>query len=223
MSTHHQHGAVLAAQDVLLVAQLAFALHAPHEGLAVARVPVQRAGRHLVQLLRRAVAQQVHERGIGDQNAAVARGLVHALHHAFEQTAKFRLAVAQRILGAAALDGDAGDLRHARHQLVILRAAECPAAADRPRRCRPPAPSEATMGVDHAARKRRMLRRLAAVLPQRIGVDVGDGDLPRQIHRGGAGAEADADGRAVHGRDELARQIRRRRRNSTPAARDRAG
>ncbi len=55
----------------------------------------------------------------------------------------------------------------------------------------------------------RMQRRFAPKFPQRIRLDVGDGDLTRQVHGGGAGTVADADGRAVHRRHELARQIRR--------------
>ena len=50
---HHEHGAVLAPQHVLLVAHLAFALHAAHVGVAVVRVPVERHGRNLVELLGR--------------------------------------------------------------------------------------------------------------------------------------------------------------------------
>ena len=167
------------------------------------------AGRHLIQLLGRGVAQHVHEGRIGDQNAAVARGLVHALHDAFEQAAKFRLAVAQRILGAAPLDGDAGDLRHARHEFVIARRAECPAGGDRPRRCRPPGRPRRRWARTRRPATPRVPRRLAAKFPQRIGLDVGDRDLAREINRGGARAEADADRRVVHGRHELARQTRR--------------
>ena len=94
-------------------------LGAPREVLAIVGVPVQSAGGHLIQFLGRGIAQQIHEGRIGDENAAVARRLIDALHDAFEQAAKFRLAVAQGVFGGAAFDGDAGDLRHARHELVI--------------------------------------------------------------------------------------------------------
>ena len=55
----------------------------------------------------------------------------------------------------------------------------------------------------------RVLGGLPAKLPERIGLDIGDRHLPREIHGGGAGAEANADRRSVHGGDELARQARR--------------
>ncbi len=51
--------------------------------------------------------------------------------------------------------------------------------------------------------------RFAPKFPERVGLDVGDRDSARQVHGGGAGTVADADGRAVHCRHELARQIRR--------------
>ena len=65
------------------------------------------------------------------------------------------------------------------------------------------------MGADHAARSAGVLPPLRGEIPERVRLDVGHRHLPRQIHGGGAGAETNADGRAVHGRHELARQTRR--------------
>ena len=48
-------------------------------------------GGHFVQFLGAGIAQQIHEGRIGDQNAAVTRRLIDALHHALEQAAKLRL------------------------------------------------------------------------------------------------------------------------------------
>src|ERR1019366_9466963 len=115
----HQHRTVFAAQDVLEVADFAFALHAPHETVAIGRIPIQRAGRHLIDFLGRGVAQHLDERGIHHQEAAAARRSIHPFHDAFEQPTKLRFAFAQSVFGAAPFDRDTGDLRHTRHQLVI--------------------------------------------------------------------------------------------------------
>ena len=57
--------------------------------------------------------------------------------------------------------------------------------------------------------QRGMLRSVAPKFPERVRLDVGDDDMAGQIHGGGAGTVADADRDVVHGRHELARQIRR--------------
>ncbi len=183
--------------------------HAPHEDLPVAGIPVKRGHRHPGEFLGRVVAHQVHECRIGDEDAAVARSLVHALHHAFEQAAKFRFAVAQGILGAAALDGDARDLRHPRHQLLVARRRQCPAWRRYTAKVPTTRPSEATMGVDQAARSDACCaasRRNSQSASVSMSATV---TWRGKVHGGGAGTVADADRHIVHRRHELARQIRR--------------
>ena len=118
---HHEHAAVLAAQDVFLVAHLAVALHAPYIGVPITRIPVERSRRELIQLLRRGVAEHLHEGRIDDQQMAVPRRAIHPVHDALEQAAELGLAFPQGILAAPPLDRNAGDLTHARHEILIAR------------------------------------------------------------------------------------------------------
>ena len=204
---HHEHGAVLAAQDGLGVAHFAALLHAPQIGVAVGGVPVERGRRLAADFLRGIEPEHLHEGGIHGEQAPVARGLVHPFHDALEQAAELRLAAAQRILGGAPLDGDPGDLGHARDQFLIARRGQpglAPVDGD---------------GADHpfvrgddgrgpGGAQPRLEGRFAPVFPARIGADVGHHHGLGKVCRRGAGAEPGADRNAVHGRDEGARQAR---------------
>jgi hypothetical protein len=118
----------------------------------------------------------MHEGRIHHQESSVARRSIHALHDALEQAAKLRLAVAQGVFGAAPFDRDAGDLRHARHQLMI--AGQWQPGLALIRRKRPDdGPVRCNDGRGPRGTQARVSGGFAAELPQGVGFDVGHRDL----------------------------------------------
>ena len=200
---------VPASQRIFGVVHFAVGFDVPDKLDAVCRINVQARGiAHRVQLLRRIEAQHLHEGGIDRQEPPLAAGLVHAFHDVFEQAAEFRLTGAQRVFRAASLDRDAGELRHARHELQLAspgRASLAPidreaaerTAVDRQDRRRP-------TGLEAEAQGK-----ITALLPQRILGNVCDNYLTAEKYRGGAGAKARAHRSAFHAGAELGGQAGR--------------
>jgi hypothetical protein len=206
---HHHGRPVAPAQHELGVADLPLALDLLGEAGPVLAIPVER--RHVaqrVELLGTVVAEDADEGGIDRLQTPLGPALIHTLDDGLEQAAKLRLARAQRLLGHAPLDRNAGDLRRMRHdaQLPLSRQSRRgmidPEAAEHP----------AVGGLDGrrpGGVQPRGQDRRSRPLPERILDHIRHQHLPAQTHRRGARAVLNVDGTVLEGRAQRLGELRR--------------